>query len=758
MVTLDAIRGPVAQELEEFDAFVRRNFKVENKLLSGMVDYILSSRGKGVRPLLVLLSAALNAPAGGRGIGQRTYLAAMLVEIIHTASLIHDDVIDEADTRRGRASANAKWQSRNAVVLGDYLLARNMELGMRSGQYDLVSYVIASIATLCEGELLQSDRAERMEITRDAYLEIIYKKTASLLGISAGVGALSAGANREQVARMRRFGDALGMAFQIQDDILDFTRGAETGKPSNNDLREHKITLPLLLLLDRADAARRDELLALLARCREDEAAVDALQQAVEEQGGLQEASKVMQSYLQRATALLAEWSDPLGPGQLVRLRGRTQPITEKTNLKYFMETQKKNYVLPIAMMFALFAMISFVTGLQNPMGIIVKNQFGASNFMSQLGNAANFIAYAFMGLPAGLMLQRIGYKKTALAAVAVGFIGVGISYLSGLMSSFSVYLIGAFVSGFSMCMLNTVVNPMLNTLGGGGNRGNQLVQFGGSLNSLAATIVPVLVGYLMGNAAQATISNAAPALFIAMGIFALAFVVMLVMEIPEPFALTNEKSAEKNEHSALSFRHFVLGTVAIFVYVGVEVGIPNFANLFMTTDLGIDTTVAGSVVGTYWFLMLIGRFAGGLLGAKVSPKAMLSTVASAACLLVVCAMLCPVSAVVSMPVFQSDISFGMAQVPVSIMLLVLCGLCTSVMWGGIFNLAVEGLGKYTSAASGIFMVMVCGGGILPLIQGLVADHAGYMMSFWVVFAGVLYILYYALAGHRNVNTDIKVD
>ena len=321
------------------------------------------------------------------------------------------------------------------------------------------------------------------------------------------------------------------------------------------------------------------------------------------------------------------------------------------------METQKKNYVLPIAMMFALFAMISFVTGLQNPMGIIVKNQFGASNFMSQLGNAANFIAYAFMGLPAGLMLQRIGYKKTALAAVAVGFIGVGISYLSGLMSSFSVYLIGAFVSGFSMCMLNTVVNPMLNTLGGGGNRGNQLVQFGGSLNSLAATIVPVLVGYLMGNAAQATISNAAPALFIAMGIFALAFVVMLVMEIPEPFALTNEKSAEKNEHSALSFRHFVLGTVAIFVYVGVEVGIPNFANLFMTTDLGIDTTVAGSVVGTYWFLMLIGRFAGGLLGAKVSPKAMLSTVASAACLLVVCAMLCPVSAVVSMrPVHLGDV------------------------------------------------------------------------------------------------------
>ena len=155
---------------------------------------------------------------------------------------------------------------------------------------------------------------------------------------------------------------------------------------------------------------------------------------------------------------------------------------------------------------------------------------------------------------------------------------------------------------------------------------------------------------------------------------------------------------------------------------------------------------------------MLIGRFAGGLLGAKVSPKAMLSTVASAACLLVICAMLCPVSAVVSMPVFQSDISFGMAQVPVSIMLLVLCGLCTSVMWGTIFNLAVEGLGKYTSMGSGIFMVMVCGGGILPLIQGGVADFAGYLSSYWVVVAGLAYMLFYALVGSKNVNKDIPVE
>ena len=218
---------------------------------------------------------------------------------------------------------------------------------------------------------------------------------------------------------------------------------------------------------------------------------------------------------------------------------------------------QKKNYTLPIVMMFLLFAMISFVTGLSNPLGVIVKNQFAVANWMSQLGNFANFIAYAVMGIPAGMMLKRIGYKKTALAAVAVGFVGVGIQYLSGIAGSFPVYLIGAFVSGFSMCMLNTVVNPMLNTLGGGGKKGNQLIQFGGSLNSISATIVPILVGYLMGNAANATISDAAPALWIAMGIFAVVFFVLAAVRIPEPFAIQDAKSEKKDKHSAMSFRHF---------------------------------------------------------------------------------------------------------------------------------------------------------------------------------------------------------
>ena len=425
---------------------------------------------------------------------------------------------------------------------------------------------------------------------------------------------------------------------------------------------------------------------------------------------------------------------------------------------------EKKNYTLPILMMILLFGMISFVTGLQNPMGVIVKSQFGASNFMASLGYAANFIAYAFMGIPAGILLQRIGYKKTALAAIIVGFIGVGIQYVSGIAGSFVIYLIGAFVAGFSMCMLNTVVNPMLNTLGGGGNKGNQLIQVGGSFNSLNATIVPVLVGYLIGsNVEAATIQDANPALFLAMGIFALAFIVLSMVRIPEPRQMVSEKAAEKSEHSALSFRHFVLGAIAIFLYVGVEVGIQMFINPFMTgsaaeVGLGINTTTAGSVVGTYWFLMLVGRLVGASIGAKVSSKTMLIFVSILGIILTLVAIFTPISYTVKMPVFQSDISFGMAEIPMSIMFLVLCGLCTSVMWGGIFNLAVEGLGKYTEAASGIFMVMVCGGGLLPLLQGLVADISSYMTSYWVIFGALVYLLYYALIGSKNVNKDIPVE
>lgn len=427
------------------------------------------------------------------------------------------------------------------------------------------------------------------------------------------------------------------------------------------------------------------------------------------------------------------------------------------------MDTQKKNYLLPIIMMFALFFMIAFITGLQNPLGAIVKSQFSLGNLGSQLPNFANFLAYACFGIPAGLLLQKIGYKKTALTAIAVGMLGIIIMLVAGFVggtgkSTFCIYLVGAFVGGISMCMLNTVVNPMLNTLGGGGNRGNQFIQLGGSCNSIAATIAPVLGGYVIGGAvADAQIADAAKIFYIALGIFALAFAVLYTVTIPEP-ALDKVSKDKNDKHSPLSFRHFVLGIVAIFVYVGVEVGIPNIAFQFMSRGLAMDTTIVGSVVGTYWFLMLVGRLVGASVGAKISSKAMLSFVASVALIFVCIAIFMPVDTQVVMPVFKSDISFGMAKVPVSIMFLVLCGLCTSVMWGGIFNLAVEGLGKYTKAASGIFMVMVCGGGILPLIQGGIADATSYLTSYWLVAACLAYILFYALAGSKNVNKDISTE
>lgn len=409
---------------------------------------------------------------------------------------------------------------------------------------------------------------------------------------------------------------------------------------------------------------------------------------------------------------------------------------------------QKKNYLLPIIIMYALFFMVAFVTGLPSPMGVIVAKQFGATAFESQLGFFANFIAYAFMGIPAGLMLKRIGYKKTAMVAVTVGLIGVGIQFFSGVVGSFAVYLSGAFVCGFAVCMLNTVVNPMLNTLGGGGNKGNQLIQIGGTFNSVAATIVPYFVGFLMGAEAGRTIEKASPAMFIAMAIFALAFIVLFVSKIPEPHMEKYIANKVADKYSPLSFRHFILGAVAIFVYVGIEIGVPSTANLYMTQSLGIDASVAGLCVSLYFLFMLVGRLIGSAVAGRVSSKTMLTVVSLLGMVFVAAAILLPAS-----------IGFTIqgAIIPVSVVFMVLCGLCTSVMWGGIFNLAVEGLGKYTAAGSGIFMVMVCGGGIIPTFQGWVADMTSYVASYWVMFACMAYLLYYALIGCRNVNTNIPV-
>ena len=319
MATIDAIRKPITADIEAFDAFVKENFTAEGKLLSEMLTYALSSRGKGVRPILTMLVASMNGTNAAeatedcgneRHCTKRTYLAAMLVEMIHTASLIHDDVLDSADERRGRPSVNAKWQSNMAVILGDYILARTMSLGLASAQYDLLSYIGTAMATLCEGEVLQSQHANNFDTTREDYFNIIYQKTASLLGVSAALGALSVGASREEVDRMRKFGEAIGIAFQIQDDILDFNRQNNTGKPANNDLREHKMTLPLIAVMERKSEEERKAIIELLKRCADDENAVDELQKIVDEGEGVKYAAETMQAYIARALHLLSKYPD----------------------------------------------------------------------------------------------------------------------------------------------------------------------------------------------------------------------------------------------------------------------------------------------------------------------------------------------------------------------------------------------------------------------------------------------------------------
>ena len=429
---------------------------------------------------------------------------------------------------------------------------------------------------------------------------------------------------------------------------------------------------------------------------------------------------------------------------------------------------QRGNIVAIVAMMF-LYAMIAFVTNLAAPIGVIWKNQpeLMGSNMLGMMGNMMNFLAYLFMGIPAGKLLVKIGYKKTALTAIAVGFVGVLVQYLSGFqagLAGFWVYLLGAFVSGFSVCMLNTVVNPMLNLLGGGGNRGNQLNLIGGTCNSLAGTLTPMLVGALVGTVTKDTaISDVNLVLYIAMVVFACAFVILSFTPIADP-EMGKATQDTVFEHSPWAFRHCTLGVIGIFVYVGIEIGIPGTLNFYISDTsakgagvLGDAAAIGGFVAGTYWLLMLVGRFVAGFIADKVSSRVMMIAVSTVAMVLIIFAIMMSKDVTTSMPVFTGS-SFTMVTVPVSALLLVLCGLCTSVMWASIFNLATEGLGKYTAAASGIFMMMVVGGGVLPLIQNFIADKAGYMISYLVPFAALAYLLYYAVWGCKNVNKDIPVD
>lgn len=426
-------------------------------------------------------------------------------------------------------------------------------------------------------------------------------------------------------------------------------------------------------------------------------------------------------------------------------------------------EQQQKgtNWVAVITMMF-IYGMISFVTNLAAPMGNVWKYQPGieGSNMLGMMGNMMNFAAYLFMGIPAGKMLAKKGYKFTAMAGIATGFIGVLIQFLSGKVPftdsaviPFCVYLLGAFVCGFAVCMLNMVVNPMLNLLGGGGNRGNQLNMIGTTFNSLAGTATPMLVGVLIGQITNDTkVADVNLVMYIAMAVFAAAFVVLSFIPISNPDQ--GNTTEDVPVLAPLKFRHCLLGVIAIFMYVGIEIGIPATMNLWLADKSGplmtsgIDDVVknaagiAGMVAGTYWFLMLIGRTVGAFIGGKISSRILMTfTTATASLLILIGTQTTGVSA--KMPVFTGS-GFQMVQVPLTALLFALCGLMTSIMWPSTFNLATEKLGKYTAAASGLFMVMVVGGGVLPLVQNFIADQAGYMISYAVPVLALAYMFVYS--------------
>ena len=419
------------------------------------------------------------------------------------------------------------------------------------------------------------------------------------------------------------------------------------------------------------------------------------------------------------------------------------------------MSNQKKQWGA-IIVMIALFAMIAFVTNLCTPMATIIKNQGPISNVLAQIGNYGNFVAYLVMGIPAGMLIAKFGYKKTALIGLAVGAAGILIQWVSGLLDVeqnlglvFTVYLIGAFIAGLCMCILNCVVNPMLNILGGGGNSGNQLIQIGGVFNSSAAVACYILMGALISDATKAKIADATPALMIALAIFVVAFIVILFTKIEEPEQAPVQLSMVKE---AMGYRHFALGALAIFLYMGIEVGVPNAVQQMLTSaPYSIPAGTVGMIVAVYWFMMLIGRFVGASIGSKVSSRAMITTVSIATLALVLFGMYAPAIEVPFPGVDWGKLELIWQPIPMGIFAFLLVGLCTSVMWGAIFNMAVEGLGKYTAIASGIFMTMVFGCAVMMGIQGYVADLTDYMTSFWVIVFCAAYLLFYALVGSKPV-------
>jgi len=315
MSDLNRIKEPIKVELKEFETHFRKSLKSSVPLLDIITNYILRKKGKQIRPAFVLLSARMFGE-----IRQSSYIAASMIELLHTASLIHDDVVDESYERRGFFSINALWKSKVAVLVGDFLLAKGLLLSVEHKEYELLELISIAVKDMSEGELLQIQKSRKLNISMDDYFEIIRKKTAALIAACTAIGAKSAGAPDEHVVLMKEFGELTGIAFQIKDDLFDYQRNGKIGKPTANDIKEKKMTLPLIHALEVCPAAERKKIISIIKHHNRNADKVDEVIDFVKNYGGLVFAEQKMLEYKQKALDKLCVFEESESKKSLIAL------------------------------------------------------------------------------------------------------------------------------------------------------------------------------------------------------------------------------------------------------------------------------------------------------------------------------------------------------------------------------------------------------------------------------------------------------
>lgn len=315
MTSLKKIKAPIEQELRDFEPYFKKSLQSDIPLLATILNFLYRTKGKQLRPMFVFLSAKLHG-----GTNEFSKLAACSVELLHTATLVHDDVVDESYERRGSFSVKALWKNKLAVLVGDYILARGLLLQLESKKYNFLHLISRAVQDMAEGEILQMKKSRKLDIDDETYFEIIRKKTASLIATSMAIGAASAVDDEAIIEKMYRIGQDAGIAFQIKDDIFDYQLKGVLGKPTGNDIKEKKITLPLLHVLNEADRAERKRILRLIKRKNNSSAVVEELIQLVSENGGLEFAEQKMNEFKDKAIAGLKDFPDCEARESLIEL------------------------------------------------------------------------------------------------------------------------------------------------------------------------------------------------------------------------------------------------------------------------------------------------------------------------------------------------------------------------------------------------------------------------------------------------------